>query len=626
MWLVGLDIVATAPTAPAGACGTKRNNFNGPRAVSLFLRMSSVMSTRDDDIHVRPGRIRHGNQGAKRAKSFVGQVMRAAKRAGHIGESFGHGKAGVSRSRFGRGRRAALSLSMRSTSRRVVMKARVVRHHGTRFRSAPLPKHITYLKREGVTRDGAEARMFDANGDATDEKAFAERCEDDRHHFRFIISPEDAVELDSLRTFTRELMSDVERDLGSKLDWVAVDHWNTDNPHVHVLIRGRGEDGKDLVISRDYISRGFRDRASERVTLELGPRSEHEIRTALEREVESERWTSLDRALRNIADEGAGIADLRPGASSDSQLRRLFLGRAAKLERLGLAEPVAPACWTLKPGAEQTLRDLGIRGDIIKTMHRVMTGAGREPDVAGFALHGDDPSDPVLGRLVERGLHDELKGSAYAIVEGIDGRTHHLQFADLEFAGDAAPGAIVEARAYEDTQGRRRLSLATRSDLTLQQQISAPGATWLDRQLLARESAMTGSGGFGIEVREAMERRAEHLAGEGLARRQGQRVLFARNLLDTLRSRELSDAAGKIAAQTGLVYRPSAEGEHVAGIYRQRMILSSGRFALIDDGLGFQLVPWRPALEQQLSRQVSGVMLPSGGVDWSFGRKRGLGL
>jgi hypothetical protein len=132
--------------------------------------------------------------------------------------------------------------------------------------------------------------------------------------------------------------------------------------------------------------------------------------------------------------------------------------------------------------------------------------------------------------------------------------------------------------------------------------------------------------GFGAEVRDAMDRRAEHLTGEGLARRQGQRVIFARELIDTLRRRELRAAAGKIAAETGLVHRSSAKGEHIAGIYRQRMILSSGRFAMIDDGLGFQLVPWRPALEQQLGRQVSGLMLPSGGVDWSFGRKRGLGL
>jgi len=584
------------------------------------------MTTRDDDVRVRPGRINHGNRGAKRPQTFVGEVMRAAKRAGHVGDSF-RSSQGRSRSRFGCGRRAAVSIQLRSNSRRVVMKARVVRHQGSRFRSAPLSKHIKYLKREGVTRAGEDARMFDANSEVADEPAFADRCKDDRHHFRFIVSPEDAAELESLRAFTRELLDDVERDLGTKLDWIAVDHWNTDNPHVHVLIRGRTDDGQDLVISRAYISRGFRDRAAERVTMELGPRSEREIQSALEREVEAERWTSLDRALRNIADEGAGIADLRPGAPDlDPELRRLMLGRADKLERLGLAERVAPARWTLKPGLEPTLRDLGIRGDIIKTMHRVMTGAGREPDVAGFALHGDNPSDPVLGRLVERGLHDELKGSAYAIVEGIDGRTHHLQFADLEFAGDAAPGAIVEARAYEDAQGRKRLSLATRSDLTLQQQISAPGATWLDRQLLAREPAMTGSGGFGTEVRDAMDRRAEHLAGAGFARRQGQRVLFARNLLDTLRRRELGAAAGKIAAETGLTNQPSATGEHVAGIYRQRVILSSGRFAMIDDGLGFQLVPWRPALEQQLGRQVSGVMLPSGGVDWSFGRKRGLGL
>jgi type IV secretory pathway VirD2 relaxase len=584
------------------------------------------MTTRDDDVRVRPGRINHGNRGAKRPQTFVGEVMRAAKRAGHVGDSF-RSSQGRSCSQFGRGRRAAVSIQLRSNSRRVVMKARVVRHQGSRFRSAPLSKHVKYLQREGVTRAGEDARMFDANSDVADERAFAERCKDDRHHFRFIISPEDAAELENLRAFTRELLGDVERDLGTKLDWVAVDHWNTDNPHVHVLIRGRSDDGQDLVISRAYISRGFRDRAAERVTMELGPRSEREIQSALEREVEAERWTSLDRALRNIADEGAGIADLRPGAPDlDPELRRLMLGRADKLERLGLAERVAPACWTLKPGLEPTLRDLGVRGDIIKTMHRVMTGAGHEPDVAGFALHGDDPSDPVVGRLVERGLHDELKGSAYAIVEGIDGRTHHLQFSDLEFTGDAAPGAIVEARAYDDTQGRKRLSLVTRSDLTLQQQITAPGATWLDRQLLAREPAMTGSGGFGIEVREAMERRVEHLAGAGFTRRQGQRVLFARNLLDTLRRRELGAAAGKIAAETGLTYHPSVTGEDVAGIYRQRVILSSGRFAMIDDGLGFQLVPWRPALEQQLGRQVSGIMLPSGGVDWSFGRKRGLGL
>ena len=582
------------------------------------------MNTSDDDIQVRPGRIRHGNRGAKRPQTFVGEVMRAAKKAGHVGSSFRSSQGG-SRSRFGRGRRAAVSIRLRSNARRVVMKARVVRHQGTRFRSAPLPKHMAYLKRDGVTRDGADARMFDATSDAADEQAFAERTADDRHHFRFIISPEDAAELADLRGFTRELMQDVERDLGTRLDWVAVDHWNTDNPHVHVLIRGRADDGQDLVISRDYISRGFRDRAAERVTFELGPRSEHEIRTALEKEVEAERWTSLDRALRDIADDGGGVADLRPGGEDDPEMRRLMLGRAAKLERLGLAEQIGPAQWTMKAAIEPTLRDLGIRGDIIKTMHRAMSGADREPDIAGFAIHGDAPADPVLGRLVQRGLDDELKGSAYAIVEGVDGHTHHLRFSDLELTGDARPGAIVEARVYGDANGRQRLSLATRSDLAIEAQISAPGATWIDRQLLAKDPVLS-SGGFGAEVREAMDRRIDHLTQHGVAERQGQRVAFARDLINTLRRQELDGATFKLSAETGLVHRPSAEGEHVSGIYRQRVTLSSGRFAMIDDGMGFQLVPWRPALEQQLGKQVAGVMAPGGSVDWKFGHKRGISL
>jgi type IV secretory pathway VirD2 relaxase len=581
------------------------------------------MTVRNDDLRVRPGRIRHGNRGTKTPKTFVGEVMRAAKKAGHVGNSFRSGRS-RGRSSFGRGRRAAISIRLRANARRVVMKARVVRHG--RLRSAPLPNHLTYLKREGVTRDGADARMFDATSDAVDERAFAERCEDDRHHFRFIISPEDAATLGDLKTFTRELMRDVEGDLGTRLDWIAVDHWNTDNPHIHALIRGRTDDGKDLVISREYISRGFRDRAAERVTMELGPRSEQEIRSALEREVAAERWTSLDRALRDVSDDCGGVADLRPAADQeDPELRRLLVGRAARLERFGLAEPVGPACWVLKPELEQSLRALGVRNDIIKTMHQAMSADGHEPDVSAFTLHGDIPSAPVLGRLVKRGLDDELKGSAYAIVAGIDGHTHHLRFNDIELTGDAPADAVVEARVYDDANGRQRMSLAIRSDLPIEAQVTAVGTTWLDRALFAKDASVS-EGGFGAEVRKAMEARTDHLIKEGLARRQAQGVTFAPDLLATLRRREIEEAAAKLAKETGLAYQPPAEGDHLAGIYRQRVTLASGRFAMIDNGLGFQLVPWRPALEKELGREVRGVIAPGGQVDWSLGRKRGLGL
>jgi hypothetical protein len=253
-----------------------------------------------------------------------------------------------------------------------------------------------------------------------------------------------------------------------------------------------------------------------------------------------------------------------------------------------------------------------------------MARAGREPDVSSFALHGVEPAAPVVGRLVERGLQDEFKGAADAIVEGVGGRTHHLRFADLELTGDAELGAIVEVRSYADANGRNRLSLAVRSDLAIEAQVSASGATWLDRQLIARDPSPMG-GTFGAEVLQAMDRRMDHPIEEGLATRQGQRVVFASGLLNTLRQHELDSTATTLSAETGLAHHPSAEWEHVAGVYRRRINLASGRFAMIEDGFGFQLVPWRPALEQRLGQQVSGVMTATG-VDWDFARRKGLGL
>ncbi|MEL6322691.1 MAG: type VI secretion protein, partial [Pseudomonadota bacterium] len=232
------------------------------------------MSDRDNDMRIRPGRIRNKGTSARKAQSFIGQVMGAARKAGHTGYKLGGPKGRGRGSQFGRGRFAGTARGLSRPQRRVVVKARVVRHRGARFRSAPLAKHIAYLKREGVTRDGRDAGMFNAEADSVDDRAFAERCEEDRHHFRFIVSPEDADRLENLRAYARDLMSQAERDLGTKLDWIGVDHWNTDNPHIHVLVRGRADDGKDLVIARDYISRGFRSRAEQLVELELGPRTE----------------------------------------------------------------------------------------------------------------------------------------------------------------------------------------------------------------------------------------------------------------------------------------------------------------------------------------------------------------
>ncbi|MCG6116415.1 MAG: DUF3363 domain-containing protein, partial [Mesorhizobium sp.] len=117
----------------------------------------------------------------------------------------------------------------------------------------------------------------------------------------------------------------------------------------------------------------------------------------------------------------------------------------------------------------------------------------------------------------------------------------------------------------------------------------------------------------------------DHLVRDGLAKRFGDRTVFERGMLDKLRKRELEKVGAKIAGDTGLIYRPTQAGEKIAGVVRQRLALSSGRFAMIDDGLGFRLVPWGSTLEEQLGRQMSGIVSASGGIDWTLGRSRGLG-
>ncbi|WP_247804067.1 DUF3363 domain-containing protein [Bradyrhizobium sp. 191] len=433
-------------------------------------------------------------------------------------------------------------------------------------------------------------------------------------------------ELASLRSFTRELMDQASRDLGTRLDWVAVDHWNTEHPHIHILVRGRTDDGADLVISRDYIAMGLRARASDLVTRELGPRSELEIRQSLEADTTAERWTRLDRTLAREAGTADGVIDLRfEREAGRDPLREIRIGRMRTLERLGLAEPGGPAVWVLAADAEARLRALGERGDIIKRLHKTLTRDGASRTPASWALEGETHGEPIVGRLIARGLDDELKGTAFAIVDGIDGRVHHVKLSDVEAAGDGPIGGIVELRRFADARGRTRIALAVRSELVLDQQVAADGATWLDRQLVARDPAELSRNAFGAEVRAALERRIDVLADQGLAQRDGNKVRLRRNLIETLRDRELDVVTRRLMEETGRPHLSSDVGEQISGVYRRRLSLASGRFAMIDNGLGFQLVPWSPSLERELGKQVSGIAGP-GSVDWDFGRKRGLSL
>lgn len=652
---------------------------------------------RDDDFTPRLGKIR--SQGSRRGRRYLHQVLQAVALAGKrmsasrgqfYGNRIGRG-AGVGRVLAARDRYAAYR------TRRVTIKSRIVRLAGQGLKAARL--HLRYIQRDGVTRDGMPGELYDASSDQADGKSFLGRADGDRHQFRFIVSAEDAAEYDDLRAFTRRLMKQMEEDLGTRLDWVAVDHYNTGHPHTHIVVRGRDDRGKDLVIARDYITTGMRERAAEIVTFDLGPRSDHEIEDRLRLEVEQERFTSLDRGLLREVDE-EGI--VRSGAAHGDTLRQtLRAGRLQKLRRLGLAEEIAPGSWRLAGDLEPVLRRIGERGDIIKAMHREMAREGAERAASDYAIY--EPTDAgagrLVGRVVARGLSDEINDRHYLIVDGVDGRTHYVEIgmgnatetlpedavvaiepkravaravdrtvaeiaaanegrynAEIHFRHDPtataafaethvrrleamrrlgahverqsdgtwiiAPDHLERAAAFERTQARMNpVVIQILSAVPLNRQLGADGATWLDHELVADTPTPTRDAGFGREVRQALDRRRQWLIEQGLTRQEQDRIIYRANMLGLLRRRELSRVADQLSGELGLAYVEAKPGERIDGIYHRRVELASGRFALIEKSREFTLVPWRPVLERNLGKVVSGIARGDT-ISWSLGRKR----
>lgn len=699
--------------------------------------MASDKTRHEDSLRIRPGRIRDRGvdrpvRVRQRSATFVGQVHQAVRRAG--GDPNRLPGRGNGRGRFnarGRGGKIAAQLKgrngwsrsltgERTRARRVTVKARIVKlnpqrgaRRGRQFVSAKaVDAHLRYLERDGVSRHDEKGQVYSAQRDVEDGGSFLERGREDRHQFRFIVSAEEGVELADLRDTTRNLMRHMESDLQTRLDWVAVDHYNTGHPHTHILLRGVTDDGKILNIAGDYIAHGIRERASEIVTLELGRQTEREVSRQLQTEVHAERFTRLDRMLIAEQEVGSEFADLRPDNDMRETMRRnrvLLIDRARQLERLGLASEVTPGRWTISPHAEKRLRALSTSNDIIKTMHRALDAAG----IAGrdgaeqYSIHGAQLARPITGRVLSKGLGaDELGERMGIVVDGIDGRIHHLEVNAVR-ADEIGRGMIVaahppptkpraadhnilavadangvyrpsghldEARAqatelrsdpelfvkahvrrlealrrsgivervhddhwtvpadlpergvaYDRKRHGRTPRLEMLSSIPLDQQVTHEGATWLDKRLVAKDRSDLSGHGFGADVHAAMDRRKRALIEMGHAADIGDgRIRSPRDLLQRLDRSEIERVGKTLAAEHGRQWQAVKTGEAVAGQLVGSTQLASGRFAMIDDGLGFSLVPWSQPLERQLGRHITGIAMPGGGIDWSFGRKRGL--
>lgn len=648
----------------------------------------------DDEFKPRLGRMRA--RGGKRARKYLGRVVAAVARAGAAGgvrnrrfdgSRIGRG-ASVARVLHGGDRHAAFR------ARRVVVKTRLVRLGAKGLSGARA--HLRYIQRDGIGADGTPGGLYSAADDVADGKAFVERGAGDRHQFRVIVSAEDADQYADLKPFVRRLMAQMEEDLGTRLDWVAADHRDTGHPHTHIMLRGKDDRGENLIIAREYIAHGLRERASALVTLDLGPRTDLEIEERLRHDVGAERLTPIDRRL--ILDmDGERIV---PAADRDPFHQSLRAGRLKTLERLGLADDLGGGRWQLADGLEDTLRDIGERGDIIRTMQRELTAHRLDRSPADRVIHGASDVQPIVGRVVARGLSDELHDRHYLIVDGVDGRSHYIGIGEGDAVEPLLEGAIVRvvpqsggvrevdrtiaavaaanggrydvdahlrydpraSEAFAETHVRRLeamrrlmrsverepdgrwviapdhvdraaafearmtadrpVTVEMLSNVPLDQLAHANAATWLDRELTATHPEPLRDAGFGREARSAQTARRQWLIDQELADEARGRTRYRPDMLSRLQRRELLNVAGQLSDQLGVPFVEARAGERIEGVLRRPVDLVSGRFALIEKSREFTLVPWRPVLERQIGKSVSGIMRGDG-ISWAIGRGRG---
>jgi len=507
-------------------------------------------------------------------------------------------------------------------SRRVIVRARYSRQRAGDLGAAKA--HLRYIQRDGITRDGEPGRLYDATSDDVDGAAFLDRSERDPHQFRFIVSPEDSARLPELKPFIRDLMRQMEQDLDTKLDWVAIDHFNTGHPHTHIVIRGRDDQGRDLVIARDYIGHGVRARAQALVTLELGPESEVERLQKLASEVEQERFTRLDRALLARAQDGILVA--ASAQELDPMRQTMHTGRLKTLERLGLATERRPGVWALDAGLEAKLRRLGERADTYRMMQRALKEAGIERGGTQLAVFERGRREtPVIGRVIAVGLVDEITDRQHVIVDGADGRVHYAELGRLK-SGEAPGRGMIVSLVSDRLEGKPSSTprLTVLSPVEIERLASYNGPTWLDRALITKDRIAAAPIGFGGEFDQALADRRRWLVEQQLADLKPSGEMVPKpQMITVLRQREQARLAKALSRQLNAAYLPHEPGSRVSGVYERSITTPTGKLAIIRREDTFTLAPWKPALEPMRGRAVMGLVGPAR-VTWTLDRGRSL--
>ncbi len=320
--------------------------------------------------------------------------------------------------------------------------------------------HGRYLARESATfENDAKAVGFNRENHGIDVARQLEGWQDagDERMFKLIVSPEfgDRVDLPRL---TRGLIERMEEDLGTKLEWVAVEHQNTEHPHVHIVVRGVRGDGRSLRLSRDYVQQGIRSIAQDLCTRQLGYRTQRDAAEAERREITEERLTSLDRRLLRDAQEidsdlGAShfVVNRNPMQAGSAEMARLRvqhdMARLAVLGRMGLAESTGPNRWRVRRDFDQILRAMQRTNDRQRTLaaHGALLSDARLPMEVLDLRHVMS----VEGRVLVH-AQEEQSGRSYLMLEGTDAKVYFINYSrEMEEArsrGELRTNSFVRLR------------------------------------------------------------------------------------------------------------------------------------------------------------------------------------
>jgi len=476
----------------------------------------------DDDLRarLRPGRVR-SEDSAHRAKRLSAAMARGRRKNGPT----------MARTPARSWRSARSALSSPFVQRSIVK----VRFVANRARGA-WRAHGRYLSREGAQREGERGRGFDASSNevSLEDRLGAWQKAGDGRLWKVIVSPEQAQRLD-LRAHTRDLIAAIESDLGTRLDWAAIDHHNTAHPHVHVVVRGVRDDGPVLAIPNAYVRDGIRARSQELATRALGYRTEHDRDLAREHAIRAPHFGELDAILareagadRTIVFDGAAATSLRQRV-----LRTQLIGRLSFLESAGLASRVGPHSWILSAEHRPALQQMQILRDVTKS-------------VARGELLIEDPESPkslvtlapgalVRGRVAGV-VRLDVEERVYLVLEATDGRVLLVaETAALERRrreGALERGTIVTLTGREARHGdgaTRWIEVHPHGALEAMESEPSP-STVLDQVALERATAgkdaepMTSPRGFAVRWRAAIGRRAAILEQAGLMIRDGSGV------------------------------------------------------------------------------------------------------